>query len=183
MAPTIGILYIVAVLAVTSIIGLVELAPAPHCRPPSAARDYTGEDNDMSKQFHLGDVLSVTHDRLVSPRHIDGVYDILNYMTGDDLYTHALPRAADTCRPELLRQHPKLASAEVNFQVAKLGEMLKSESGKANPEELVAGWLFQMTLDYGETLSVEPLRPADYEYIDPVQELEDKVGKGKVIVI
>ena len=60
----------------------------------------------MSKQFHLGDVLSVTSDFLLSPRKIDGVYDILNYMTGDDLYTHQLPRASKECKPWLLRKHP-----------------------------------------------------------------------------
>ena len=46
----------------------------------------------MKKQFYLGDVLSVAIDRLVSLRHMDGVYDILNFMTGDDLLTHELPR-------------------------------------------------------------------------------------------
>lgn len=137
----------------------------------------------MAKKFHLGDVLSITHDRLISPTHMDGIYSILNYMTGDDLFTHQLPRAAKICKPELLRQHPQLATPEVEFQVAKLGEMLESESGKSDPENLVAGWLFQMTLEYGEELEVEALRPADYEHVDAVREMVDMVGEENVIVI
>jgi len=53
------------------------------------------------KEFHIGDVLSITHGRLVSPRHMDGIYDILNFMTGDQI-----PRATEECREPLLRQHP-----------------------------------------------------------------------------
>ena len=66
------------------------------------------------KQFHLGDILSVTHDKLLSPRHIKGVYDILNFMTADNLYTHQLPRAADEAKPSLLRQHSFLSGVDVS---------------------------------------------------------------------
>jgi hypothetical protein len=38
-----------------------------------------------TRPFHLGDVLTITTGRLVSPRHMDGVYDVLNFMTGDNL--------------------------------------------------------------------------------------------------
>ncbi len=63
----------------------------------------------MEKSFHLGDILSITTGRLVSLRHIDGVYDILNFMTGDNLFTHQLPRASRECAPELKKQFPALA--------------------------------------------------------------------------
>lgn len=134
-------------------------------------------------QFHLGDVLSITHDRLLSPSHVNGVYKILNYMTGDDLFTHQLPRAGRICKPELLRQHPQLDTIEVDFQIARLGEMLESESGKSDPANLVAGWLFNMTLEYGEMLDVQPLRPSDYEQVDAMEELESMVGKDRIIVV
>lgn len=51
-----------------------------------------------SKMIPLGDVLSVTQDALVSRSHIGGVYEILNFMTGDNLFTHQLPRAAAECQ-------------------------------------------------------------------------------------
>lgn len=62
----------------------------------------------QTSSFHIGDILSITTGRLVSPRHIDGVYDILNWMTGDNLFTHQLPRAAGECAEwlaEQVRQH------------------------------------------------------------------------------
>ena len=92
-----------------------------------------------TKKFHLGDVLSTTTERLVSPRHISGVYDILNFMTGDDLFTHQLPRASEECKPYLLEQFPQLDTPEMDFAVAELGETLKTASGKAESEKLVAG--------------------------------------------
>jgi hypothetical protein len=63
---------------------------------------------DQIRQFHIGDILSITTGHLVSPRHIEGVYDILNFMTRDNLFTHQLPRASRECAPHLLRQHPML---------------------------------------------------------------------------
>ena len=63
----------------------------------------------MSRQFELGDILSVTTGRLVSRRHVTALYDLMGFMTGENLMTHQLPRAMDACAPELIRQHPWLA--------------------------------------------------------------------------
>lgn len=60
------------------------------------------------KLFHISDVLTVTTGRLVSARHMDGVYDILNFLTGDELYTHQLPRAMRECEAFLRIQFPDL---------------------------------------------------------------------------
>lgn len=119
------------------------------------------------KQFHIGDVLSITTGRLVSSRHIEGVYDILNYMTGDNLFTHQLPRAAKQCKPALLVQHPRLAAVDV------------AEITQENWQ----WWLDEQVALYGETLSVEPLRPGDYEQVDPVQEAEEMMGQDRVVVV
>lgn len=62
----------------------------------------------MSRDFDLGDILSVTTGILVSPRRMDGIYDILNYMTDDSLFTHQLPRAMAECREPMFTQHPEL---------------------------------------------------------------------------
>jgi hypothetical protein len=62
------------------------------------------------KKFHIGDVLSIIPGRLISPDHVGGVYNILNWMTGDNLMTHQLPRASRECEPYLREQHPDLTS-------------------------------------------------------------------------
>ena len=66
-----------------------------------------------TRTFHIGDILTITTGRLVSPRHVDGIYDILNFMTGDNLFTHQLPRGMDECAPSLREQFPDLAAIVV----------------------------------------------------------------------
>lgn len=120
-----------------------------------------------SKQFHLGDVLSVTDGRLMSPRHMEGVYEILNFMTGDNLFTHQLGRAADECRPVLLKKYPQLSGI-------KFGPVTQ-ENAKAVLEDLCA--------EYGEYLMVEPLPKDAHEVIDPMSELAEKVHPSKIISV
>ncbi|NIN36609.1 MAG: hypothetical protein GTO60_16560 [Gammaproteobacteria bacterium] len=68
--------------------------------------------NEVPKQFHIGDILSITTDRLVSPlsegrtHPMDGVYAILNYMVGDSLYTSQLPHVRGQCAPYLIGLYP-----------------------------------------------------------------------------
>lgn len=111
-----------------------------------------------TRDFDLGDILSVTTGLLLSPRHIEGVYDILNWMTGDNLTTHQLPRASEECRPELFRQHPKLAAVAPPDQF--------------DSEEHIWSWLAEQVAIYGKTLPVAPLNPADHTSIDPTAELK-----------
>jgi hypothetical protein len=120
----------------------------------------------MSKQFHLGDILSITTGILVSPRLMSGVYDILNYMTGDDLFTHQLPRAAEECRPHLLRQFPQLMGVD-----------------KFSDKTEVASWLIKQIEKYGEFLEVETLTIGVHQLRDPIAEAGSMIGKEKVIVV
>jgi hypothetical protein len=111
-----------------------------------------------TKDFHIGDILSVTTGRLVSPRHIGGVYDILNWMTGENLMTHQLPRVSEECEPFLKAQHPDLSEVVVPDGV--------------NSEESLLFWLAEMTERYGVTRPVSPLAPADHTHIDPFAEIK-----------
>ena len=119
------------------------------------------------RAFHIGDVLSVYSGFLVSNRHMDGVYDTLNYLTGDELFTHQLPRAAEECHGWLERLHPLLKEIDC--------------SG-LNPETLPR-WLAGIVAKYGETLTLKPLPPEGHEFRHPVEELESMVGKDRVMVI
>ena len=94
-----------------------------------------------TKRFHLGDVLSITTDRLVSPRRMQGVYDILNFMTGDNLSTYQLPRASDACKPHLLAQFPQLA---------------KVDASGVNSKNY-AKWLDEQIAEYGWEFEVKPV--------------------------
>lgn len=121
---------------------------------------------ENSRIFHIGDILSVTTGKLVSRRHIEGVYDILNFMTGDTLYTHQLPRAADECRPFLIEQHPALAEAEARGVDA----------------ETWSGWLDEQATRFGETLEVRPLPEHAHEFVDPLSEAAENVHPNRIII-
>jgi hypothetical protein len=106
--------------------------------------------------FHLGDLLSVTTGKLVSPSHIADVHRLLDHMTGDELFTHQLPRAFDECRPALLAQYPFLAEIE---------------APEFRDEEHVWHWLAEQVQAHGAEFEVQPLDPADHTYISPFAEI------------
>lgn len=121
----------------------------------------------MSKDFELGDVLSITTGRLLSRRRMDGVYEILNYMTDDNLFTHQLPRAGDECKPVLLAHYPQLAEIEVP---------------EFENQDAMWRWLDEQETKYGKNLPVEPVAEGDHEFIHPIEELADMVGPERIIV-
>lgn len=114
----------------------------------------------QTRDFHLGDVLSIATPFLMSPRGIEGVYDILGYMTGEPLWTHQLPRAGKECAPEILRQHPQLASANC--------EGVTPENHAARLAALVA--------QFGETLPIAPLNSREAQYDTPVADAIELLG-------
>jgi hypothetical protein len=121
-----------------------------------------------AREFHIGDVLSITAGPLVSPRHMEGVYDILGFMTGETLFTHQLPRAGDECAPELLRQHPQLADVDASAVTTSNWSL----------------WLEEQIKRFGETLSVTPLAKREPQYDTPVADAIEMMGDPtKVIVI
>lgn len=122
------------------------------------------------KEFDLGDILSVTTGCLVSTRHIDGVYDILNYMTGDNLFTHQLPRAMRECKEPLLAQHPQLRP-------------IVFRSSDHDTKETVYAWLDRVKKVFGNTLPVEPLSEGIHEFKDPIAELDQMAGNKPVVVV
>ena len=112
------------------------------------------------KKFHLGDVLSITTGLLVSPRHIDGVYDILGFITEGNLFTRPLEQVRVECRPYLIEQFPQLAGDEMDSAVTELGDSLGSNISNAGARKVVADWLAKQVSTYGETFAVKSL-PVD----------------------
>lgn len=119
--------------------------------------------SETVKPFDISDVLSITHDRLVSTRHIEGVYDILNFMTGESLFTHALPRAAEACKPALLAQFPELA---------------KESSEHVNTTNYKE-WLQEMRVQHGDVFLVKPL---DADRYVPMHPLSEPILDGKKVI-
>ncbi|MGW0312033.1 DUF7736 domain-containing protein [Streptomyces flavidovirens] len=117
------------------------------------------------RSFPLADVLSVTTDCLLSRRHMDGLYSILGYMTGQDLFTHQLIAAADACKPALLAQHPDLAEVRPPADI--------------DAPDLMA-WLAEAERVHGESVMVAPLD--SWRHRDPIEDACDQVGADKVFL-
>ena len=118
------------------------------------------------KDFDLGTVLSITHDYLLAPNGIDGVYEILNYMTNSSLWTHQLPSAARKCAPVIFGQHPWLRGVKV--------EGIDKDNWLARLADLKAA--------HGETVALEPLPPDDHLTTNPFRDLPKGVPVIPVIV-
>lgn len=121
-----------------------------------------------TKTFHIGDILSVLSGKLVSPRHIGGIYAICDWMTDRSNMTHQLPRVSSEIEPQLREDFPDLAAVEVPAGL--------------NSEQKVLDFL--ASLDMGETREVERLRDsADHTDIDPIAEIRMINPDAKIIAI
>lgn len=119
----------------------------------------------MEKTFHIGDVLSCTTGCLVSPRLIDGVYDVLGFMHGIPLFTHQLRRACDDAKPFIFSQHPNLQGVDA------------SGVNRNNWRE----WLSEQITKFGEQITLTPI-PNNHElHRNPLAELEEMVPADRII--
>ena len=145
------------------------------------------------KAFHYSDVLRVTTGRLVSTRHMDGVYDILNYLCSDSLFTHQLPRAEKESEPWLREQlAPKLFKGhhEMDMLLTDLdGEMAKDEGTREARKVTIDNWILKVkaTLDLPEFIEIKSMEEGKeshrHTYIDPIAEAQAMFGDDKVIAV
>ena len=123
----------------------------------------------MSKSFHIGDLLSVVTHRLVSPNHMGGVYNVVDFVTGEEHMTHQLPRACNAVKPVLLEQLPWLATITVPESL--------------NDETEVLRWLDTVVAEYGEMHVVEPMPFGAYVGRDPIAELREMAPHAQIIAV
>lgn len=147
------------------------------------------------KLFHLGDVLTITTGFLVSPSHVGGYYDILNFMSSDNLFTHQLPRVRNECSPYLRKQFPFLDSSTISSAVTELETLLEGKESAEECRDVVDEWLLKLLGNpevisnlplcgpANDMLEVETLPPEEHERIDPESELAEKIHPSKIIKI
>jgi len=146
-----------------------------------------------TKQFHLGDVLSVITGNLVSLRHVDGLYDILGFMIdAPGLMTHQIPSASLICEPVLKQRYPELVCPEMDLAVKDLLRKLvpvdytDNAKGRKSALKILKQWLSDMMKGkYGvacsEYYEVEALEKSECKMKDPVAEACEMVGSDKLI--
>jgi len=112
------------------------------------------------RQFTTGQVLTALTGRLLCS--VDDLYVVLNFLTGESLYTHQLPRAFLVCAPFVAQQHPELAALDwsgVNQQTFR-------------------AWLDEQEQRFGKTLALAPIPEGQYEAQHPLSELADMIGEA-----
>lgn len=140
------------------------------------------------KNFHISDVLSVTTGRLFSSRHMEGIYEILNFLTGDNLFTHQLSRAMRECEPWLKTQFPKLMADSpemaVSLEVLK-GNLADTPQNKEAIGRACAAWVegVRRKFELPEMLPVYEMGAEMHAHIDPIEEAEAMMGRDKVIAV
>jgi len=140
----------------------------------------------MTKTFPLAQILSITTGRLMCD--MGGVFEILNHITGDNLYTHALPRAASFARPIIGELYPELEAAWSTKNATRFDELLdcaKHHTGQTL-ETAIKSWI-QWMMEPGQCeLKSEyeiPQFSDSWMSLDPVSELVGMVGKEKVMTV
>jgi hypothetical protein len=119
------------------------------------------------KQFPTCDVLSTLTGMLIAK--IDGVYQVLNWMTGESVFTHQIPRISREAVPVLVQRHPLLQQAI-------------DEADQVTPENWQQ-WRQTWEDRYGPTIAVPKFTAATHESIDPMSELAEKVHPDKIVTI
>jgi hypothetical protein len=127
---------------------------------------------DDGQLFHLGDILSVMSGRLLTPNGLDGVQQLLSYLTGDDIFTHQIPRALTACGPVLRKRYPGLAAIPI------------PDPGEFATQNDLDLWLAgEAAAHGGYTHLVRPLAPGIWQSRNPVEELADVMPNAKIIVV
>lgn len=122
---------------------------------------------NTTEDFPTEDVLSTITGHLMGK--IDGVYLVLNWMTGESVYTHQLPRISREAQPVILKLHPQLADAIREAE----------QVTPTNWQEWRDKWIAR----YGTTLAVPKLDENTHERIDPLSELAEMVPPGRIVVV
>lgn len=120
-----------------------------------------------TKSVHIGDILSVTTGRLVSPRHFHGLQQFLEWLAGEPVWTHQCIRVSEEANPWLREWFPDLATVEP-----------PEDLGPDNWE----AWLQSVADEHGSHRDVPRLPESDHASIDPLLELQ-LVGADKVIPV
>ena len=115
-----------------------------------------------TKQFPLGDILSIVAGRIVVPqkqgdREVPrGITEFILFMKGENFSGHSIA-CRDECRMSLRTLLPQLHTPTMGRAIATLGRKLSHITDYAAREEIKRVWLSRQISKYGEALLVEPI--------------------------
>lgn len=125
------------------------------------------------KEFTLAQVLSITTGRLLCS--MGEVYEILNHITGDNLYTHVLPRASRFASPILIDAFPCLDLSKDCI------EGIDAEiKNAATPRDGCKKWMAGLNLPVSYQIASHG---DSWLSLDPLGELSSMVGDKPAMAI
>lgn len=110
-----------------------------------------------TKDFNIETILSVTHGKLLTD--MSCIYEILNFICDDNLFTHQIPRACKYARKIILKQHPQLN------QWNQFSKEINTENWRSYKEKAIKM--------FGEKLQIQQ-NASDWTKINPIQELANR---------
>jgi hypothetical protein len=121
--------------------------------------------SEKVKKFPVEAVLTVAYDKLLCDIGI--VYEICNFLSGDNLYTHQLPRAHRILSPWIFEQYPMLRNWD------------ETPINNQNYREYVE----LARQRFGDSLMVTRISRDRWTHIDPLEEIGAMVGDKNIIVV
>ncbi|RKD69019.1 hypothetical protein [Rhizobium sp. WW_1] len=122
-----------------------------------------------TKSFPIDAVMSTITGVLVSENGIGCIYEMLNWMTGDSVFTHQIPRISREAVPVMLAIYPEMQAAI-------------DEAKQVNGDNW-REWLTTWRQRYGDEIAVPVMNIAEHERIDPLSELAEKVSPDRIITL
>lgn len=119
--------------------------------------------NTMKRIFKLEEVLSAVKGVLLCP--IDKVYEVLNFLTGENLYTDQLPRAGRECAEPVFMQHPWLKEIDVSDINPQNWQQQLAEIKERHPSD------------------VELSPVGTYQAKDPIKEIVEMCGGDEGVIV
>lgn len=110
------------------------------------------------RNFDLGTVLTITSGGILFT-NMDNVYDILNFLSNDKIYSHQIARIIKVAQVYVLEKYPKLdgVGKDIIF----------------NSEQDVKAFIDEQKIIYGDSFALSPMSEEMYQYIDPIEEMMD----------
>ena len=118
-------------------------------------------------KYNIETILSITHNKLLTD--LDSVYQILNFMLDDNLFTHQLPRACRFAKKFILAEYSQLDEWEL-FDKQVTPENYKQYIEKAKSM-------------FGEELEIHKVASGVWTYKSPMEELKEYFGEENIIEV
>lgn len=119
-----------------------------------------------TKAFPTAVVLSTITGRLLCD--IGGIYEVLNWMTGESVFTHQIPRISREAEPVILAAHPHLREA------VREAMLVNTENWQ--------DWRDRWIERYGPEIAVPKMTAAEHKAIDPITELQAMAPNAKAAI-